>query len=338
MRIRSVLNIFIITIMGIVLINSAAFAAEPSALASIENIAVRDVYEPGNGSAVGKIRQVSGTVLILHQEQKHGYRAEEGLDLFKGDIVLTGKDGNAAFVLNDGSFISLSQGTRMKINRSVYAVKQKTRSSFLNMVSGKARFVVKKFVDARHSEFKVKTRTSVAGVRGSDFIINASETVTEITTLEKTELAVISLADPDAEPVILHDFEKTEIRIGMRPEEVQRVKSEDIDRLMKEFKFRPLKENIQQQMGQAPSISGQGADTPVQKLKRIYVPRKDLIRPRFQKGLQALSTSEPLQEIFRSKKILMDEQNLINKKTTIYQNIKETIQTRPLPDFPPSPK
>lgn len=330
MRIRSVLNIFIIIIMGMVLINSAAFAADPAEQIRIESLTIKENFEPGNGSAVGKICQVSGTVLILHHAQKHGYRAEEGLDLFKGDIVLTGKDGSAAFKLNDGSFISLASGTEMKINKSLYAVKQKTRSSFIKMVSGKARFVVKKFIDARHSEFKVKTKTSVAGVRGSDFIIDAAETITEITALEKTELAVISLSDPGAEPIILHDFEQTTVRMGALPEEAQKVKAEEVDRLMKEFKFLP---SDQSSIQQAFMVSGE----PVS-MENVYVDKEELITPKFDEIYQISDQDNSLQDMFRSKSILMDEHNIEEQNIRIYEEKNEDIQKRPLPDFPGAPE
>ncbi len=330
MSIKSVLNVFISIILTMVSFGSSAHAAGPSDRIDIEKIIVREVYEPGNGSAVGKIRQVSGTVLIVHQAQEHGYRAEKDLDLFKGDTVFTGKDGNASFALNDGSFISLSPGTQMVINKSVYAVKQKTRSSFMNMITGKARFVVKKFVDARHSEFKVKTRTSVAGVRGSDFIIDAAETITEITALEKTEIEVISLSNPEAEPLVLHDFEQTTVSMGGLPEEAQKVKSEEIDRLMKEFKFLPSDQSPIEQEFKVSAV-------PVA-MENIYVAEDDLIAPNFQQIHPVEVQANSLQDLLQSKNILMDEHDIEEQNTQIYQEKNETIQKRPLPGFPGSPE
>jgi len=171
--------------------------------------------------------------------------------------------------------------------------------------------------------------TSVAGVRGSDFIIDAAETITEITTLEKTELAVISLADPDAHPVILHDFEKTEVRIGMRPEEVQKVKSEEVDRLMKEFKFLPMD---QSPIEQSFSVSA----VPVSQ-ENTYVAEDDLITPTYDDMHQNADQNKSLEDLFRSKRILMDEHDIEEQNIRIYQNKNEDIQKSPLPDFPRVP-
>lgn len=330
MSIRRLINILTLIISGMTIFASSALAADFQDVTSVENLEIRNGYEPGIGPAVGKIRRVAGTVLVLHQEQKHAFRAVQDLNLFKNDTILTGQDGNAAFALNDGSFVSLSPGTRMVINESVYAPNKKTRSSFMNMIAGKARFVVKKFVDARHSEFKVKTKTSVAGVRGSDFIIKATENVTEITTLEQTELEVISLAEPDAEPVILHDFEKTEVRTGKAPEEAQKVKSEEIDRLMKEFKFLPSDESpIQQEF----TVSV----VPVS-LENIFVPEDVLIVPEFQDFRPVETQDDSLHDLLRSKKILMDEHDIEERNIEIYQEKSEAIQKTPLPDFPGAPE
>jgi hypothetical protein len=325
MNIKSVLNILIGIILCGVSTGPVVFASDSP---GIENLVIKDVFEPGNGPAVGKIRQVSGTAVIMHQAQDFGYRASIDLVLFEGDTVLTGKDASLAFKLNDGSFISMSSDTEMTISKSVYAPKQKSRSSFLNMVAGKARFVVKKFVDARYSEFKVKTKTSVNGVRGSDFIIYASETVSEITTLEKTELEVISLAEPDAEPVILNSFEKTKIRIGMRPEEAEKVKFEEVDRLMKEFKFLPTDQSPIEQTFAVSAVSVL--------LENIYVEKNDLVSPRFD-DIRHIDQDNSLQDLFRSKSILMDQHNIEEQNIRIYQDKKEDIQIKPLPGFPGLP-
>lgn len=204
-----------------------------------EGIVIKDVYKPGIGEPIGKISAVSGQAVVLHAEPGIGYRAEKNLDLYKNDTLITLDDGQMGFTLNDGSFLSLAPRTRLQINKSVYAPGQKTRSSFMDMGFGKARFVVQKLLDAKHSEFKVKTKTSVAGVRGSDFVIYASEEITEITTLSDTVLEVVSLATPEAAPVVMNDFEQSRVEKGAAPSEARKVEAEEIERLMKEFMIQP---------------------------------------------------------------------------------------------------
>ena len=227
------LCVFIFTMTG------AALAQTPSGDLIPAGVVIKDAFAPGVGEPVGEISQVSGKVALIHLNDTQGYWAKEGTTLYKGDTIVTLADAYTALKLEDGSFMSLSPETKLEITQSVYAPEKQSRSTFMNLVTGKTRFVVKKLVEARHSEFKVKTTTSVAGVRGSDFIITATETITEVTTLENTELEVVSLAAPDAKPAILRDFEMTAVKKGALPEEVRKVSAQDVDRMMKEFKFRP---------------------------------------------------------------------------------------------------
>jgi len=96
--------------------------------------------------------------------------------LYKGDIMDT-TDGKVIFTLNGGiegtgkSILSLAPGTKLEINRHVCDSKQKIRSSFINMISGTARFRIGK-LGGWNSEFKVKTEWVVARAEGSDFILS----------------------------------------------------------------------------------------------------------------------------------------------------------------------
>lgn len=204
------------------------------------DMVVKARYQPGEGAPVGTIEEVRGEAVIIHPgDRSVGYKAAGAHAIYKNDTLVTLEDAHLGFSLHDGSYLTLSPKTRLAINKSVYAPEQKTRSSFFSMAVGKARFIVKKLVGARHSEFKVKTRTSVAGVRGSDFVIEASADITEITTLSDTVLEVISIDMPDAPPLVLRDFERTRVRQGEAPAAAQKLEAEEVERLLREFKLQP---------------------------------------------------------------------------------------------------
>ncbi len=154
---------------------------------------------------------VQGTVIVKHSRIPGGFPVKKNTPLYRGDTIYTAKKGRARFMLNDGSIMTLASTTKLIINSSIYDPNRKRRSSFLSMDIGKARFWVTKLLAYKESSFKVKTSTSVAGVRGSDFIITATPTNTEVITLENTQLEVVSLAAPEEKPVILSDFQKTHV-------------------------------------------------------------------------------------------------------------------------------
>ncbi|MGM0452526.1 MAG: FecR family protein [Thermodesulfobacteriota bacterium] len=217
-------------------------AVFPAAAAELlpPDMVVKKQYQPGVGAPVGTIDDVRGEAVIIHPDDRSvAYKAAKAASIYKNDTLVTLEDAHLGFSLQDGSYMTLSPKTRLSINKSVYSPEQKTRSSFLSMALGKARFIVKKLVDARHSEFKVKTETSVAGVRGSDFVIAASAGITEITTLSETVLEVISSDMPDSPPLVLRDFERTRVRQGEAPAAAQKLEAEEIERLLREFTLQP---------------------------------------------------------------------------------------------------
>lgn len=301
-----------------------------------EGLILKQTYAPGPGSPVGRIQQVTGRAVIMHQDKKFGYPVSKGTDLYKNDTIITLKDGRVSFKLNDGSFMMLSPETRLEINKSVFAPKQKTRSSFLSMAFGKARFVVQKIEDAKHSEFKVRTKTAVAGVRGSDFIILATAENTEITTLANTELEVISLAAPEAPPVVLHSYERTMVPIGRMPAAVHKVEARDVDRIMKEFMLPPsvTEKPVSMQSVPTPETEREAAATPV------VVPPQDLVQPGqveqelpqtvVPPSVDVVSQNVQQQQVQNIQKIQQD----VNQTQT---EINIQTQTGPLPQFPQAP-
>jgi len=182
-----------------------------------KGLVMEETYSPGRGRSVGMVQQVLGDVVIMHGNVLKGYSAKRGIRLYKGDTIMTLESGRIRFKLNDGSILSLASETKLKLTKSVYNKKKKRRSSFFQMALGKARFLVVKVLNFKRSEFKVKTPTAVCGVRGSDFILEATEGETIATALADTELEYRGLAFLEEPPVILMDFESSTTRKGGRP-------------------------------------------------------------------------------------------------------------------------
>jgi len=203
-----------------------------------KGLTVKDDYSPGIGLPLGKIILVQGKAVIMHHNNAHvGYVAKKGLPLYQKDTIFTLETGRVSFQLNDGSQMSMSSNASMTINKSVFDPIQKDRTVFMNMPKGKSRFTVRKLKDFRRSAVKIKTTTAIIGVRGSDFIVMASEQTTEIVTLDETVLEVNSLFDPSAQAVLLQAFERSEVESDALPSKPEAVRPEDIDLIMDEFSF-----------------------------------------------------------------------------------------------------
>ncbi len=226
-RRRPVLLVFVIL----------ALTAGPAAAADLlpEGVTIKEQYEPGAGNPVGRVELVQGNVVVVHSVKDEAFKISKGNPLFQNDTVITLDKGRLRFSLNDGSMLTLASESKMTLNRSIYDPDAENRSSFINMGIGKARCLIKKLVGFKRSEFRIKTKTAVVGVRGSDFIVRAGEEKTEVTALEDTNVEVISLAAPEAEPVQLLDFERTVVELGALPSAVEKVSMQDVEMMLRDF-------------------------------------------------------------------------------------------------------
>lgn len=98
-----------------------------------------------------------------------------GTQLFQGDRIVTGSDGFVGATMRDDTLLTL--GPRTTVNLDSYAFDPKTHDgNFLASLSKGMLSVVTGLIARRSPEsFLVKTRVSTMGVRGTEFIVEASE-------------------------------------------------------------------------------------------------------------------------------------------------------------------
>jgi len=197
------------------------------------DLPISDGFAPGYGEAVGKVLMVQGRAAVIHDDGQQGYWLKPEMSLYKNDTLVTLEGGRLRYTMNDGSVMTMASETRLVLSRAV--LDPETRTSFTKLDEGKARFYVKKLAKLKKSEFKVKTPTAVVGVRGSDFILVASATATQVTTLDDTLLEVVSLAGLDEPPTLLQSFQRTAVESGRLPSEVERIDPAEIEQLEMEF-------------------------------------------------------------------------------------------------------
>jgi hypothetical protein len=207
-----------------------------------EGLTMAESYSPGVGKPVGRVGLVQGKAVIRHDgEPDIGYQAVTDLPLYKGDTVATGPDGRVRFELNDGSIMTLTNNSSLVINEMVYEPEAESRSSFLGMTVGKARFWVKELTGFGRSEVKVKTQTAIVGVRGSDFVVLSRTDRTEVIALEGTEVEVVSLVGADVSPTVVRDFQRTIVLEGELPSALETLPLNEIEAIKDDFTIDPDK-------------------------------------------------------------------------------------------------
>lgn len=112
---------------------------------------------------------VQGKVLVVHKGQSVAYKLQKDHPLFIGDMLVSGKRSRLNAKMHDKSVFSLSPYTKLVIDKSFYDPEKNERSSFLSLWFGRARFIVQKRLGK--TDYKIKTLTSVCGLRDSDFAL-----------------------------------------------------------------------------------------------------------------------------------------------------------------------
>ncbi len=329
MRIQS--RRWVYAIMGVML--AAAFSGPACAQELLpEGLQITDEFRPGLGSAIGKVELLQGQVVIMHADETQGYWARQGLPLFKQDVIVTREQSRVRLLLKDESVLTVGSRSRMVLDESVYDQRTKSRFSFLRLSYGKMRCLVKKMLDFKRSEFKVKTATAVAGVRGSDFVVEADQNLTVVTAFEQTELEVIGVVDPEVPPVILADFQKTEVPLNELPTEPVELPIDVIEQLKQDFIVTP-------EPGQAPPAI-EAPERPTAKTEpgkpvEVLFSERVLVEPLsidIPQEIEEVIPPEVINEILQTSTL----EEIKQEAVTIIENITQgTLEE--LPGFPDNP-
>jgi FecR protein len=125
-----------------------------------------------DASRVGTFKQVQGDIRL----GKDAGRAapQPGDALRPGDRITTGKDGAASLVLKDGTVLTLGPNTTADLSQFQFDTTTQEGNFVLELLQGSVRVVTGLLAKINPDRFKVKTPTAVVGVRGTDFIVEAT--------------------------------------------------------------------------------------------------------------------------------------------------------------------
>ena len=121
---------------------------------------------------VGRVKVVTGGVAI--ERGGRTLPATVGMAVQEGDVIVTGRDGAAGITFNDDSLLSVGPDSALAVDRfafdtTTHAGRFDTslRRGTLSAVSGK---IAKQSPDA----MKVRTPSTILGVRGTEFVVRAA--------------------------------------------------------------------------------------------------------------------------------------------------------------------
>ncbi len=125
------------------------------------------------GQIAGKITKVEGRVDILRAGAAAAVPVKMGDTVNVGDILRTKSDGKAEITFIDNTAMTVGPKSRLGIDEYFYKADEEKRSASLKIYRGRTGFQIPKPVyPAEGSKFEMKTKTAVAGVRGTEGIIH----------------------------------------------------------------------------------------------------------------------------------------------------------------------
>jgi hypothetical protein len=142
-------------------------------------------------AACGKVEVSKGDVKIQSGQTKKVESAPIGAKICSGDTIIAGKDSRAKLKMEDGNELNISPDSKIVLENYQFNAADNKKKVLLNILQGKVRAATQKenmyndkATDGQANTFQVKTKSAVAGVRGTDFMTgfdpktNKSEVVT----------------------------------------------------------------------------------------------------------------------------------------------------------------
>lgn len=125
-----------------------------------------------DGTRAGTFKQVQGEVRLGRGASPTS--PEPGGSLGAGERITTGKDSAASVVLKDGTVLTLGPNTTADLSQFQFNSTTQEGNLLVDLLQGSVRVVTGLLAKVNPDRFKVKTPTAVVGVRGTDFIVEAT--------------------------------------------------------------------------------------------------------------------------------------------------------------------
>lgn len=123
---------------------------------------------------VGRIKVIKGSVSIVGADGNSNVVSGEG-NVRETDTVSAAADAAALVNFDGGNKMHVHGGTEVKVKEFKDAKDSSARKVLLQLIKGKIRNQVEQKYNGRTSSFKIETKGAVAGVRGTDFVIEQKE-------------------------------------------------------------------------------------------------------------------------------------------------------------------
>lgn len=124
----------------------------------------------------GKVRSALGSVERQKLKQKDWNALRVGSSIFQTDRVRTGVESEVVFALPDGSIITIAENAEVEMSNLLETDGKGAYKTVLDIKKGHVNFAVQKLQN-KNSEFKFKTGTATASIRGTNGFVGGEDGV-----------------------------------------------------------------------------------------------------------------------------------------------------------------
>ncbi len=150
--------------------NPPAAGSGPREPIVVTDVGQMDAADDRSATAVGRVKVIKGSVSIVSADGKKSVIQKEA-SLRETDTIAAGADGSALVGFDGGNKMHVHPGTEVKVKEFKNPNESASRKVLLNLIKGRIRNQVEQKYNGKTSYFKVETKAAVAGVRGTDFVI-----------------------------------------------------------------------------------------------------------------------------------------------------------------------
>ncbi|WP_439486930.1 FecR family protein [Blastomonas fulva] len=122
---------------------------------------------------IGRVKKTTGTASI----ERKGARVTPavGTSLLPGDVLVTGNGGQIAVTFADNTRFSVGPNSRIAVDKFDFDRATRSGAFETRVEKGSLGVVSGQIAKSRRDAMKVRTPTSLLGVRGTRFIVNVPE-------------------------------------------------------------------------------------------------------------------------------------------------------------------
>ena len=197
-------------------------------------------------AACGEVAVSKGDVKIEVAKDKKVSAAPQGTKVCAGDTIISGPQSRAKVKMEDGNELNISPDSRILIETYEYKPSDNKKKVMLNVLYGKVRAATReenmyndKDKSGQANTFQVRTKSAVAGVRGTDFLtsFDRMSSKSEVLTFKGTvEVGQPGPGGQMMNPVKVQAGQKTEALPGAPPEPPRPVPPKEMEQQSRETK------------------------------------------------------------------------------------------------------